>query len=362
MMGTRLQLYEADRVMVLAPHPDDEILGAGGLLRRATALGASVSVLLATDGEGNPWPQRLIEMRWRIGHEERQRWGAKRREESLRGLGCVGVSPDRAGFLGWSDQGLTELLLGGGEALASIVGELRLARPTILVSPSLRDRHPDHSGLAVLLRLAREFEGAPRLELEYSIHEPRLAPPSAGRFGIDLDAEERRAKRRAILCHRTQLVLRRRFCLRFARGYEAFAEPFADAGPHPVQWAEWSGSSLRLEIHGRSPWLRRSPPRLLLVALDDHGEIRCWSVALDCPERAAVRDASSGAEVGAAALDRAGATSRVVIGGGELRASRLIFAKVDDRVGVFDVDGWRALPLPERAAQVGTVGRTTGVG
>lgn len=38
------------RFLVLAAHPDDETLGAGGLLARLHALGAEVEVLLCTAG------------------------------------------------------------------------------------------------------------------------------------------------------------------------------------------------------------------------------------------------------------------------------------------------------------------------
>src|SRR5882672_10858445 len=70
-----------DRLMVLAPHPDDETLGAGGLLQRAAARGVATRVVFATDGDDNPWPQRVVERRLWIGADARARWGARRRGE-----------------------------------------------------------------------------------------------------------------------------------------------------------------------------------------------------------------------------------------------------------------------------------------
>jgi LmbE family N-acetylglucosaminyl deacetylase len=55
------------RVMVLAPHPDDETLATTGLLQQAVSAGAAVRVLFVTDGDNNLWPQRAVERRWQIG-------------------------------------------------------------------------------------------------------------------------------------------------------------------------------------------------------------------------------------------------------------------------------------------------------
>jgi LmbE family N-acetylglucosaminyl deacetylase len=50
-------------LLVLAPHPDDEALGTGGLLQAAALLGVPVRVVFATNGERNPWAQRAVERR-----------------------------------------------------------------------------------------------------------------------------------------------------------------------------------------------------------------------------------------------------------------------------------------------------------
>ena len=49
-----LDVPEATRLLVIAPHPDDEVLGAGGLMQRVHATGGAVRVVYLTDGEGYP--------------------------------------------------------------------------------------------------------------------------------------------------------------------------------------------------------------------------------------------------------------------------------------------------------------------
>src|SRR5438094_488409 len=81
--GRKMKITARDRVLILAPHPDDESLAAGGLIQRAVAAGAATRIVFATDGDDNPWPQRFIERRLNISTADRLRWGRRRRGEAL---------------------------------------------------------------------------------------------------------------------------------------------------------------------------------------------------------------------------------------------------------------------------------------
>jgi LmbE family N-acetylglucosaminyl deacetylase len=54
----------ADRILIIAPHPDDEILGSGGTLLRRRAEGAELGWLIVTGIlEQNGWPAKLVQQR-----------------------------------------------------------------------------------------------------------------------------------------------------------------------------------------------------------------------------------------------------------------------------------------------------------
>lgn len=212
------------RLMVLAPHPDDESLAAGGLIQRALEYGAPVCVVFATDGENNPWPQRVLERRVWIGPRQRRAWGARRRGEADAALRALGAENVRVHRLDWPDGGVTWKLLGDTDAmLATLRALLERERPTVLVLPDLVDRHPDHSAIHVLVEMVfQSMPGAVKPAcLGYLLH-GRSQPGVPCRAVFTLDAEEQQAKREAIEAHASQTALSRGRMLRFATASETF--------------------------------------------------------------------------------------------------------------------------------------------
>jgi len=101
------------RLLLFAPHPDDESLACSVPLQRAARAGAAVHVVYVTDGDDNPWPQRVLERKWRLNATDRRRWGRLRRTEALAALRILGVNGSATRFLGLPDQKLTALLMSG---------------------------------------------------------------------------------------------------------------------------------------------------------------------------------------------------------------------------------------------------------
>ena len=89
--------------MVIAPHPDDEVLGTGGLLRQLAATGSAIEIVAVTDGEASH-PKST-----RVSRRELAETRARERRVALDRLG---VRPSRltrlglpdGGVAGWSDR------------------------------------------------------------------------------------------------------------------------------------------------------------------------------------------------------------------------------------------------------------------
>ena len=358
-MTEPLTLTRADRVLVLAPHPDDETLATGGLLQRALTVEAEVRVLFVTDGENNPWAQRATEHRWRVGAADRERWGERRRGEAMAALACLGISTWQTGFLGYPDQGIQRLLQAGDDLAETLVGELGRFAPTLLVAPSLEDLHPDHSALAVFVRLALARLPSslrrPR-ERQFIVHHDGPLIPAARDARLALTARERERKRLAILCHASQLRMRRDALLSFAAAEELFRTPGAVAehcAHHPVRHVSVEGDVVVLELARRSRPGAFGPTDLWL-ALERPGERQALVGRL--PRRAGALELCAGAGGALVARGELRPMERNVPERAALPAALLAgwtqaYVKLERRFGFFDEAGWRSLPCPALPAE-----------
>jgi LmbE family N-acetylglucosaminyl deacetylase len=249
------------RLLVVAPHPDDESLAAGMLIQRTLAAGGRADVLLLTDGDMNPWPQRWLERRIVIDTAARARWGARRRREVSAALGRLGVGPEHFHALGWHDMAVTdELRLRHADAVTAIRRIVERVRPNLVVMPDLGDAHPDHGSAHVLTRLALAAAGSTADMLTYMVHGTERSAPD-DLIVPDRDAERQATKIRAVLEHATQMALSRKRMLGIASRPERFDRAVAMPAP----------GTLRL------PWQpgQLARARLRVVLADGQG-VRVW--------------------------------------------------------------------------------------
>jgi len=235
-----LSIAEHERLLVVAPHPDDETLGAGGLIQEVVTRGGAVSIVWVTAGDGYVEAVEHATGELRPRPAAFVRYGEHRlHEAAAAALTLAGASPRAAilstRVLGFPDGGLRALLrdhwerarpersrttgvdrppypeaVDAGKARydgADLRRELDLAigafDPTLIAFPDPADEHPDHhaTGLFTLLALddwadaaPRQGRGLPRM-LAYLVHWPGWPPgwddppdPAGARRGLALPA------------------------------------------------------------------------------------------------------------------------------------------------------------------------------
>lgn len=241
-----------DRVLLLATHPDDDVIGAGGLIQRVIAGRGALRVLFITGGEGNVWPQRAMLKKWRITAADREAWADLRRGEAQRSLGIVNAPAGCSFFFSYPDQHLSELMHKGDMRLRDdLLQHGEEFRPTLVVSPSFFDIHSDHHATAWYAHKA--FSRDTPLAM-YVVH--GRAPGTRTLFTIHLTAAEQERKRDAIACHGSQLLLGRRRFLAYAGPTETFYAPEHDL-VHMDSVAEERLAAFRHALRAVAGTLRR---------------------------------------------------------------------------------------------------------
>ena len=225
-----LHLRDFEQVVVVAAHPDDESLGAGGLLAAATRLGLATAVLIATLGERS--------------HPDSPTHGPAdlrriRRAEVFAALGAV--APDTlVRIVGFPDGELSS----SSHRLTDAIGALIRGPHTLVVAPWRGDGHPDHHAAGRAAADAAKAIGATLLE--YPIWAWHWAQPGdlpSHLTRLDLNTAEVAAKTVAVASHRSQTeplsdlpgdepIVPPAFAAHFARPFEIFFHSVA--GPPGV--------------------------------------------------------------------------------------------------------------------------------
>jgi LmbE family N-acetylglucosaminyl deacetylase len=277
-------LLSSDSLLVVAPHPDDESLCCGGLIHTARRMGARVTIVWVTFGDGFRWSAMVAERKLRPRASNYRDLALRRAEEARAAAATLNVAPDSLVFLGYPDRGVLALLFDyyypdtpwrsrftgansvvyedavstgarydGANLERDFRAVLDRVNPTLVLAPSPQDTHPDHRGTGILVwRAMRDRNEIPRTHF-WLVHggrhwphprayRPDLAQTVAPR-GIGmrweefpLDAEARVAKLRAVQAHATQTKVMGRVMSSYVRNNEIYSRtpaPPRSSCPHP---------------------------------------------------------------------------------------------------------------------------------
>jgi LmbE family N-acetylglucosaminyl deacetylase len=355
-MPNTLRLHASDRLLYFAPHPDDETLAGGGLIQKAAAMGVPLCIVFLTNGDRNPWPQRVMERSIFLDAKARRGWGVRRQGESRAALDILGAGgAAEVHFIGWPDQGITKLLMAADElALTTIGNFIEEWKPTQIFTPAAEDTHPDHSAFFVMLQLAldrlhaRGFETRPTLS--YMVHVPK-AQLHCDLRSLKLSPAEKALKAEAIQAHETQTLLSRKRFLAYARDTEEFHfafSPEAKHSHHPVVAGDIARGALQLRLKLLKPALsfRDAKLHVVLETLLE-GSLR-WTLKMPSKSaKARICDAITGKPVRWASVRISGRNATISLPATSVVPLTRIFVKLEKRPLFFDIAGWREIAVDE---------------
>jgi LmbE family N-acetylglucosaminyl deacetylase len=140
--------------MVVAPHPDDETLGCGGVAAKKLAVGARVHFVFVTDGAASHPALAPAALR------------AIRQAEATEAVARLGARADNVTFLGIPDGHAAQH---AGSIADRLAGLLDAIAPESVFIPHAQDVTPDHVAVNLAVRRALDRRAAPTTVLEYPV-------------------------------------------------------------------------------------------------------------------------------------------------------------------------------------------------
>lgn len=222
-------------VAIVAAHPDDEVIGAGGILPRLKR----ITLLHVTDGA----PRNMRDAA-AAGFATCEAYARARRSELEQALALAGVAPERTDRIGIADQ---EAALHLAALTRTLAERLDRNRPDLVITHPYEGGHPDHDSTAFAVHCAcnllKQHGRVPPPIIEmasYHIRAGRIAAleflPDADRGIVTLPLTEaqQRLKRRMVDCFASQAATLAQFPLDRERFRAAPAYDFRRP-PHPGQ-------------------------------------------------------------------------------------------------------------------------------
>jgi len=245
-------------VLLVAAHPDDEVIGAGAHL----AFWRDVSVAHVTDGA----PRNHLYTP-DATFPDRAAYAAVRRKEAQDALAIAGIAADHIVDLAFVDQEAAFHLHEIAERIAALIAAIR---PAVIVTHAYEGGHPDHDSTCFAVHAARQIVARAGvnppglIEMTAYFRYARqfitsaFLPSGETLVVIELDGAARARKRRMLLCHKSQGDLVGAFpvereCFRLAPDYDFRQPPHSgrlfyeqhDFGLDGARWRELAAAALR---------------------------------------------------------------------------------------------------------------------
>ena len=190
-----------DRILIIAPHIDDESIGAGGYAIDALANGAEVYVVFLTAGDCNRFSARLMYKTFEPTASNYLGVGNARISEARSAMHLLGIPREHYFVLGYPDRGLRTIVDNPGAIVrskatrensvpyadavtpraeysyASLMNDVKKViaqvQPTTIIAPVPFDLHPDHSAAAEITDVALDELQLHPARLGYLVHTTR---------------------------------------------------------------------------------------------------------------------------------------------------------------------------------------------
>lgn len=289
-----ISLTDQDKILILAPHPDDEAIGTGGMIQKAVALGIPVKVVYLTNGDNSELAFLAYKKHPILSRVGLLNMGKIRHQEAISAMKSLGLEESQLIFLGYPDSGTTEIFTKywgavrpfksmltkitfvpyqdtfsykapyKGESILNDIKKILLDfQPTKIFVTLPADTHADHRAYYLFLQIALlDLEGKiPSAEVyPYIVHVvgwplPRgyhpelpldipegLSNANLNWWIVDLDPHEVEKKKEAIDYYKSQNACNPKYLYTFARKNELFgrfSDILLEENKSKIEWEKY---------------------------------------------------------------------------------------------------------------------------
>ena len=173
-------LSKNDKILIIAPHPDDELLSSAGLIQKGKDLNIPIKIVFITNGEGFIITFKFENPFKKISPENLIQFGEKRQQEAINTLSFLGIEKNNIYFLSFPDSHIKDLYYQnfkkekeskhtklketnytlsyeknvpykGEELEKELSSIIKDFNPTKIFYPTIKDRHNDHKFTGMFL-------------------------------------------------------------------------------------------------------------------------------------------------------------------------------------------------------------------
>jgi len=248
-------LVKSDKILIVAPHIDDEVIGMAGLIQQAVKIGVKIKIIYITNGDNNLNAVIGEDKNLRVDGGDFVALGENRMEEGKNAIKILGLAEKDVYFLGYPDRGLGQLFSNyysvdkkypasatrltynpykgtyrdkqdyNGENLfndlSTIINEFK---PSVIIIPHSSDIHPDHKAayrfvdkylteneiknISVWMYLVhyKNYPADRFVTLNKFLYPPQRLFGQGNWFSLDLDDDEVQNKLKAVDANKSQIL------------------------------------------------------------------------------------------------------------------------------------------------------------
>lgn len=267
--NNKIEWENDDRILILAPHPDDEIVGAGSVIIEAKKRGLPIRVIFLTNGDLNEWSFLVYKKSPVIRPNSVEKMGVLRSEEARKADRSLGLNDEELIFLGYPDGGCLRIwnnfwdynspyqslltrkkyvpysdtyrpgaLYVGQNIVEDLKKNIEDFKPTKIFVSSPADQNPDHSAMYLFTKIALWENDLSKIKLyPYLIHYSGWPGKDGDNYPfseelvdslkwqvVHITGLEKSKLVTALKKHESQIKARSKFLLAFIKNYQAFGD------------------------------------------------------------------------------------------------------------------------------------------